>query len=403
MTKPELILPAGSFEKLKYAFAYGADAVYAGLPESSLRAQNNSFSPDTLKEAIHYTHNINKKIYITVNLYAHEENLSFIEQHLLFLKELGPDALIFSDPGVFNSVKSLKITIPLHLSTQANTTNSESVKFWRDLGIKRVILARELEYQEISEIREKVDNVELEIFVHGAMCMSYSGRCLLSNFLAGRDANRGECAQPCRWKYYLVEENRKTDVFEIEQGRRGAFILNSKDLRLVDKISELKKLYLDGFKVEGRTKNVFYIAIVAKAYRSAIDDVYINKLSRVRNRDISLIDLLDNHGYTHGFTFQTKSPKQNVFEKDYKKQKVLGFIEELDCEYIILRVKNPISIGDEVIGISPDSMVPFKILDMTLDNMRVERAFGAQKHRVRACIDTVLHGDGWEYGIVIKP
>ena len=399
---PELILPAGSFEKLKYAFAYGADAVYAGPPEISLRANLNEFNLTSLKEAILYSHRIKKKIYVTLNIFAHEEDLNSVERYMGELAGLRPDAFIISDPGILNLIKTLNIDIPVHLSTQANTTNSESIKFWQERGVRRIILARELHFSEIQKIREKVEDIELEMFVHGAMCMAYSGRCILSGVMAGRDSNRGRCAQTCRWRYFLVEETRKGEYFEIEQDKRGTYILNSKDLCLIDRIPALKSLNIDGYKIEGRTKNVFYISIAARAYRRAIDDIFDLNRSEVHGEDIRLLNLTDNHGFTYGFTFENDSSRQNVYEKDYKKQNIAGLIEDIDEDKILIRVKNPISTGDRVTGISPDEVVSFTILDMYENGQKVKKASGAQGQCVTAKIDARLTGNGWKFGIIAR-
>jgi len=402
MKKPELIMPAGSFEKLKYAFAYGADATYAGLPDVSLRARLNSFDINSLKEAIIYSHNINKKIYIAINLIAHENDLSLVEKYVKELSPLNPDAFIISDPGILKMLKDIRIDIPIHLSTQANTTNSESILFWKDQGVKRIIMARELNYEEIMEIGGKVDNIEIEIFVHGAMCMSYSGRCILSNFFTGRDSNRGNCAQPCRWKYYLVEETRKCECFEIDEDKRGTYILNSKDLCLIDKIDLLEKLNISGYKVEGRTKNIFYVSLVAKAYRNTIDNIFDNKKEKILANDLYLLNLTDNHGFTYGFMFKNKKLKHNIFEKEYKKQNILGLILSVSGNDIFVKVKNPISIGDKVICISPKKIVRLEICDIFENEKRLKTAYGSKKHFIKASVSKKLLGKEWDYGIIAK-
>jgi putative protease len=400
--KPELVLPAGSIEKLRYALAFGADAVYAGLPETSLRANLNYFDLSTLIEAVEYTHSIGKKIYITLNLFTHENDLGNVENCVHSFTEAQPDAFIVSDPGVLRLLKKIKSNVPIHISTQANITNSESVKFWQEAGAKRIILARELHFTEIKKIRAISENIEIEIFIHGAMCMAYSGRCILSNVLTGRDANRGECAQTCRWRYYLVEETRPTQSFQIDQDARGSYILNSKDLCLIDKIPELKDIGIDAYKIEGRTKNIFYVSLTARAYRKAIDDIFDGEKNTVSDEVLDLLELTDSHGYTHGFTFSDGSSKQNVVEKDSKKQKFAGLMEGVDQNSVLIRVKNPISIGDRVTAISPDQLVNLKILDMFENGCKVERASGAQKQHVKARIDIPLDGEGWKFGIITK-
>jgi len=401
--KPELILPAGSPEKMKYAFAYGADAVYAGLSESSLRARFNEFDVKSLKEAVLYAKKLKKLIYIAVNLFAHNEDLPAVDRTVRELSEVGPDAFIVSDPGVLRAVRRIARHIPVHLSTQANTTNSESVMFWKDLGVGRVILARELTFQETEEICGKTSGVELETFIHGAMCVSYSGRCLLSNFLTGRDANRGECAGTCRWRYYLVEETRNKELFETGEDLHGTYILNSRDLCLLEKLPKLKALPLHGFKVEGRTKNLFYVALVAKAYRLALDAIYDDGAAAPPDEALGLLQFTDSHGYTNGFMFDNPEPKQLYRDREGNKQNILGLIDGTSGNEIIIRAKNPVSEGDTVLGISPRECVRFRILELYENGERIPRAFGAKQQWVRAVTDRPFTGEEWSFGIIAKP
>ncbi len=402
--KPELISPAGNFEKLKYAYAYGADAVYAGPPSLSLRARLNEFDLPTLKDAIHYSHRIGKKIYITLNLFAHEEDLKELEKTVKELADLKPDAFIVSDPGVLRIVERLtKGEVPLHLSTQSNTTNSESVLFWRDMGVKRVILARELSYKEIESILKKVSNIETEIFIHGAMCVSYSGRCLLSNFLTGRDSNRGNCSQPCRWKYYLVEETRVDQLYTIVEEERGTYILNSKDLCLIDRLEQLKKLHIDGYKIEGRTKNLFYTSIVSYAYRNAIDLIYGLSSSYKLNDLIDLINLTDNHGFTYGFMFENSGIRQNIDQRDYRKQSVLGYVVDSYKNELVVKVKNPVSKGEEVLGINPGCIKRLKVVEIKdRDGNCIDTAYGSKGDVVVVKFEEDINADDWEFGIISR-
>ncbi|WP_434511775.1 peptidase U32 family protein [Desulfitobacterium sp. AusDCA] len=271
--KPELLAPAGDFEKLKYALAYGADAVYVGGSAYGLRAYAGNFGPEELKNAIEYTHQAGKKIYIAVNIFAHEEDFEGMAEYLQQLESWGADAAIVSDPGIVALAQEVAPKLPLHLSTQANNTNSLSMRFWMKQGIERIVLARELTASEIEKVRRNVPG-ELEMFVHGAMCMSYSGRCLLSNYLTGRDANHGECTQPCRWSYGLVEEKRPDEVFPIEEDERGTYVFNSHDLCLLSHLPLLKSLEIDSYKIEGRMKSVHYVACNVKAYRAGIDALW---------------------------------------------------------------------------------------------------------------------------------
>ncbi len=274
MKKVELLAPAGNFSKLKTALYYGADAVYVGGKNFSLRAFSDNFSDEELKNAVDYTHKFGKKIYVTVNVYAKNSDFSAIEKYLVYLYEIGVDAVIVSDPGVIYVAKKVAPNLELHLSTQANTQNLYSSKFWEELGVKRIVLARELSLSEIKEISSSLQTAELEAFIHGAMCISYSGRCLLSGYLTGRDSNRGECVQACRWNYAVKEVGKDGEYYPIEEDERGTYILNSKDLNLLDYIDEMISAGVASFKIEGRMKGEYYLATVINAYRRAIDDYY---------------------------------------------------------------------------------------------------------------------------------
>lgn len=275
MKKVELLAPAGNFSKLKTAIYFGADAVYVGGKSFSLRAYSNNFTDSELKTAVEYTHNLGKKIYVTVNIYAKNDDFSKLESYLKFLYDIGVDAVIVSDPGVIYLAKTVAKNLELHLSTQANTTNKASAKFWEKQGVKRLVLARELSLSEIKEIRDNLDSdSEIEAFIHGAMCISYSGRCLLSNYFSGRDSNRGECVQACRWNYSVKEVSKGEDYYPVEEDDRGTYIFNSKDLNMIDYIGEMISAGINSFKIEGRMKGEYYLATVINAYRRAIDDYY---------------------------------------------------------------------------------------------------------------------------------
>ncbi|MCK5475391.1 MAG: U32 family peptidase [Candidatus Pacebacteria bacterium] len=271
LNNSELIAPAGSFEKLVCAIEYGADAVYAGAADFSLRARINKFDDKKIIKAIEYVHQKNKKIYITANVFAHNNHIELFEKHLKIYKKNMPDAFIVSDIGMIQMIRNLYPNAKIHLSTQANTTNWQSAKYWFDNGLRRIVLARELNINEIKEIHKKVPKLELEYFVHGAMCMAYSGRCLLSSWQTGRNSNLGDCAQNCRWKYQLVEEERPNEYIPIEQDEHGTYLLNSKDLCLIEHLDELRNAGITSFKIEGRAKSVYYLAQVVKAYRTALD------------------------------------------------------------------------------------------------------------------------------------
>ena len=276
MNKVELLLPAGNIEKLDYAINYGADAVYLGMVDFSLRSMRKGeiITAENLKNAVELAHSYGKKVHMTLNIYAFNEDIDNLYKTLDIIKDAKPDAVIVSDFGILNVIKRELPEIALHISTQANTLNYEAVKYWRDFGAKRVILARELSIVQIRTIREKVPDIELECFVHGSQCVSFSGRCLLSDYMTDgeRQANHGGCAQPCRWSYKLLEETRPGEYFEIEQNERGTHILSPKDLALINYIPQLIEAGVDSFKIEGRTKSLYYVSAVAKTYRRAIDN-----------------------------------------------------------------------------------------------------------------------------------
>ncbi|MCR4881446.1 MAG: U32 family peptidase [bacterium] len=310
---PELLMPAGNLEKLEYAVTYGADAVYLGMVDLSLRSMKSGEIIDefNIKSAVDTAHKLGAKAYMTANIFAFDEDIEILKRNLNLIREAKPDAIIFSDFGIMNVLKKELPEIPLHVSTQTNILNTEAVKFWQDMGATRVILARELSLEQIAKIKKNVPDIEVEVFVHGAQCMSFSGRCLLSDYMTAdeRKANHGNCAQPCRWNYKLLEETRPGEYYDITEYDKGTTILSPKDLCLIEYIPQLIDAGVDSFKVEGRTKSTYYASCVAKTYRMAIDeylkkgtfdkDFYKNELWKVRNR-----------GYTTGF-FLDKSQKGN--------------------------------------------------------------------------------------------
>lgn len=316
---PELLAPAGNMAKMKIALAHGADAVYLGIPDFSLRVRINDFTIETIKEAVEHAHSLNKKAYVTINIFAHNHHFKKLPMYVKKLKTYQVDALIISDPGILSVVKDIWPKAEMHLSTQANCTNWQSAKFWFEQGVKRVILGRETTLDEIKEIHKKVPKLELEYFVHGAMCMAYSGRCFLSKYYLGRSANLGDCVQPCRWEYNIVEiteEKRPSMPMEIVEEEHGSYILNSKDMCLIKHVRELQKAGIVSFKIEGRAKSVYYQAVVAGAYRKAINT--INSSLKKSEQDKIINDLyqeletkLVHRGYTDGFLLGGKSD-QNI-------------------------------------------------------------------------------------------
>ena len=300
----ELLLPAGNIEKLDYAINYGADAVYMGMVDFSLRTMRKGdvITEENLKRAVDLAHSYGKKVYMTLNIYAYDEDINNLYKYIDLIKDAKPDALIVSDFGILNIIKNKLPDIDLHISTQTNTLNSEAVKFWRDFGASRVILARELSIKQIAQIRKNVPDIELEAFVHGAQCVSLSGRCLLSDYMTHgeRKANHGGCSQPCRWKYKLLEETRPGEYYEIEETARGTHILSTKDLALINYIPQLIEAGVDSFKIEGRTKSLYYVSAVAKAYRQAID-AYYNGVTPDKDEMFNQLLKIGNRGYTTGF------------------------------------------------------------------------------------------------------
>lgn len=277
MNKPELLAPAGNIEKLKTAIEFGADAVYLGGSKLNLRAFADNFSLDELKEGIEFAHSRNKKVYITLNVFPHNEDLNGLEEYLKDLYEIKADAVIVSDPGIIMTAREVVPNLEIHLSTQANSVNYKTAIFWHKQGVKRIVVARELSLKEIKSMKEKIpETCEIEAFVHGSMCISYSGRCLLSNYMTGRDSNRGACAQPCRYKYSLVEEKRPNEYFPVYEDEKGTYIMNSKDLCMIEHIPDLISAGIDSLKIEGRMKSSYYVASVVKAYREAIDTYFEN-------------------------------------------------------------------------------------------------------------------------------
>jgi putative protease len=318
--KPELLLPAGDMEKLKFAFQYGADAVYAGVPMFSLRARENKFDIESVKEAVGYTKKLGRKIYLTLNIFPRNNKIPALTRALKPLAKLKPDAFIVADPGVIMLCREIAPEIPLHLSVQANNVNWASAKFWHGQGISRVILSREISLKEIKEIHEKNPELELEFFVHGSICMAYSGRCLLSNYLTYRDANQGTCAHTCRWKYnfYLEEEKTPGRHFQLTEDEHGAYVMNSKDMCLIEYLKDLKDAGICSFKVEGRNKTFYYAATVAKAYRQAVDDMEAGK--PFNKNLLKELAKTSNRGFIPGFILDNPAEKAQDYEKSISHQ-----------------------------------------------------------------------------------
>lgn len=368
--RPELLVPAGSLEVLKTAVRYGADAVYIGGEVFSLRAKAKNFSKEDMAEGIAYAHAHGAKVHVTANILAHNYDLAEARKYFAELKELKPDALIISDPGMFTIAKEICPEIEIHISTQANNTNYETFLFWHRLGVKRVVTARELSLREIAEIREHIpEDMEIESFIHGAMCISYSGRCLLSNYFTGRDANRGACTHPCRWKYAVMEETRPGEYLPVYENERGTYIFNSRDLCMVEYIPELVAAGIDSYKIEGRMKTALYVATVARTYRRAIDD-YFESEEKYRSNIEWYKDEIAKCTYRHfstGFFFGKPSEENQVYDSNtYINEYVyLGTVEKAEGNKAFIEQKNKFLTGDVIEIMKPDGRnVPVKVLSI---------------------------------------
>lgn len=350
--KPELLAPAGNFEKMKMALVYGADAVFMGGKTFGLRAFSDNFTDEELKQAVAVAHSMGKKAYITVNIFPHNEDLIHLPEYIRYLAEIKADGIIISDLGVYRIARHVAPDLPLHISTQANNTNWSSVLFWQEAGAKRVVLARELSLKEIQEIRNKVD-IELEAFIHGATCMSYSGRCLLSNYMTGRDANRGECAQACRWKYHLVEATRPGQYIPVTEDERGTYIFNTKDLCLLSHIPELVAAGLNSFKIEGRMKSVHYVATVVKVYREAID-AFLEQPARYQQQEIWWEELqkISHREYSTGFYFNKTTENDQIYTGStyIQSHDFIGLVKAYNDQTGLATIeqRNNMKVGDEI-------------------------------------------------------
>lgn len=356
--KPELLAPAGNIEKLKYAIHYGADAVYCAGKRFGLRARADNFDEEELAWAVDWVHEQGKRLYVTLNMIPHDEDLADLPPYLLFLKKIGVDAVLVADPGIFNLVRQTTPHLRVTISTQANNTNSQTVAFWHSLGAGRIVLARELSGQEIKTIVENApQGMEIETFVHGAMCISYSGRCLLSHYMTGRNSNQGDCAQPCRWRYHLTEDTRPQERFTIEDGDNGSFIFNSKDLCLAREIPELMAEGVASFKIEGRMKSPYYVATVIAIYRRIIDAVSENPDFVVPDAWVEELTKVSHRNYTTAFYHQkTSGADQNYGTSSYTRHyDFVGVVTDYDQATGVATIeqRNKITRGDTLEIISP--------------------------------------------------
>lgn len=360
MRPVELLIPASSLEVLKIAVIYGADAVYIGGEVFGLRAKAKNFSMEDMAEGIQFAHEHGVKVYVTANILAHNGDLEGVREYFIQLKEIKPDALIISDPGIYTIAKEICPEIERHISTQANNTNYGTYQFWWNQGAKRVVTARELSLNEIAEIRKNIpDEMEIETFVHGAMCISYSGRCLLSNYFTGRDANQGACTHPCRWKYAVVEEKRPGEYLPVYENERGTYIFNSKDLCMIEHIPELIEAGIDSFKIEGRMKTALYVATVARTYRKAIDDYLTSPEKYKENMDwyLEQISNCTYRQFTTGFFFGKPSEESQIYDNNtyIKEYTYLGIVGDCNEEGLYrIEQRNKFSVGEQIEVMKPD-------------------------------------------------
>lgn len=356
LNKPELLAPAGDLEKLKIAVLYGADAVYIGGEAYGLRAKAKNFGLDTMAEGIRFAHDHGAKVYITANIFAHNADFEGMAEYFKAVEKIGADALIISDLGVFSVAKEAVPNMEIHVSTQANNTNYMSASMWYKLGAKRVVIARELSFPEVKQIRENIpEDMDIEAFVHGAMCISYSGRCLLSNYLSGRDANKGACSHPCRWKYHLVEETRPGEYMPIEENERGTYIYNSKDLCMIEHIPDILESGIMSLKIEGRMKTPFYVGTVVKAYRQAIDD-YMTSPDLYREKLPQYLEEVfkaSHRDYTEGFYYEKPDGNQQIYNSNtyIRGFDFVGMVQEdsnPETGIAIVEQRNKFSVGDTI-------------------------------------------------------
>lgn len=382
MKKPELLIPASSLEVLKTAVLFGADAVYIGGEAFGLRAKAKNFSVEEMRQGIAFAHDHGVKVHVTVNILAHNKDLEGAKAYFYELKEMKPDALIIADPGMFMLAKKICPEIEIHVSTQANNTNYMTYLFWHDLGAKRVVSARELSLDEIKEIRSRIPaDMEIESFIHGAMCISYSGRCLLSSYFTGRDANQGACTHPCRWKYAVMEESRPGEYLPVYENERGTYIFNSKDLCMIEHIPEMIAAGIDSFKIEGRMKTALYVATVARTYRKAIDDYFESEEIYRANMDWyrSEISKCTYRQFTTGFYFGRPDENAQIYDSNtYVNEYIyLGMIEEVsDNGQVKIEQKNKFSVGDDIEIMKPcGENIEVRVLSLsTTEGEKVESA-----------------------------
>ncbi|WP_139904435.1 peptidase U32 family protein [Clostridium thermarum] len=399
MKKPEILAPAGNLEKLKTAIDFGADAVYLGGNKLNLRAFADNFSNEELAEGIKYAHDRGKKAYVALNVFPHNEDLNGLEEYLTELYNLKVDAAIVADPGIIMTAREVVPDLELHLSTQANNVNHRSAMFWYKQGIKRIVLARELSMKEVIDMRKALPlDLEIEAFVHGSMCMAYSGRCLLSNFLTGRDANRGACAQPCRYKYYLTEEKRPGEKYEILEDDKGSYIMNSKDLCMIEYIPELVAAGVQSFKIEGRMKSSFYVAVVTKVYREALDAFWEDPQNYSFNKKwLEDLDKVSHRQYYTGFYFGDQNKQVYENSSYIRNYDIVGIVRNYDPEKEIATIeqRNKVFEGDVAEVLRPvggDFKVKFEDI-RDLEGKKLEATPVAQMLYTFKCEEKLYEND----------
>ena len=387
----ELLAPAGNFEKMKIALAYGADAVYMAGKKFGLRAFADNFDLNELKEAVSYAHNLGKKVYITLNILAHESDFEGLKEYVKFLEQINVDAVLIADLGIMQFVRQNAPKLTIHVSTQASVLNSYAVNTYASLGAKRIVLARECSIHEIKELRKSIpQDIELEAFVHGAMCISYSGRCLLSNYLTGRDSNRGACVQACRWEYTISEKSRQDDKYPIQEDERGTYILNSKDLNMIEHLKELADAGVCSFKIEGRMKSPYYVANVVNAYRRAIDNINSLTPSFLEMLKTELVKT-SHRKYTTGFYFGSND--KECLESSYPVQThefMAEVLEDAKLGKVLVEMRNRFKVGDTLEVLSPTDTFNKKITITKMENLNGENIDDAKNVQEKLYIYTDL-------------
>lgn len=354
MKKAELLAPAGDLQKLKIAVLYGADAVYLGGEAFGLRKRSKNFSIDEIEEGVKFAHDRGVKVYVTLNIVPHNDDFEGLEEYVKELEDIGVDAVLVADPGMYMRIKNASPDMEIHISTQASVTNYDTVMFWYNLGARRIVLARELSLKEIEEITSKLpDDMEIECFAHGAMCMSYSGRCLLSNYMVGRDANRGDCAQPCRYKYNLVEETRPGEFYPVYEDEEGTFIMNSKDLCMIAHLPDMIEAGIDSLKIEGRMKGIYYVATVLRSYRMALDEYYKDPENyKFDEKYLDEIKKASHRDFTTGFFYEQPREDAQVYTSNsyIRGYDFSGIVLDYDEDtgYATIEQRNRMFVGDEI-------------------------------------------------------